>query len=417
MAETKNIVLCKWQAELLDSLLALGADVYLILDRYDRLGGKPERALTERCRRVYSISNFDSLEEVSAIAVDLCLANVAIDTVISHNELSQFGSGYLELLLDRQAQPLLHVAHRDKRLMKRLVRKAGVATADFRSLVDPGDLAALPAVLDGLPMPVIVKPAAGYGGVSTLRAETATEFEALLRDFTFDPLLRSRQLIVEEFIHGEELAVDSIWVDGAAATFVVHRYHEPRLNMNVPTKLDGSLVLNADDYPDLYGRLAALHRRVNSALGIRTGATHMEVFVRPDGEIVFSEIATRIGGAWIPGLLSAHLGHSVWRMLAEATLLGTYPQPKPVYRYVAAVHIRPTKPGVISAVPSDEELAAFPAMVSWRMLRHVGDRARLNHPSDYYLHVVIGAESAEEIEALCPQVAQTFTIETTDARS
>jgi hypothetical protein len=160
-----------------------------------------------------------------------------------------------------------------------------------------------------------------------------------------------------------------------------------------------------------------LHDRVNGALGIRNCATHMEVFVRPDGELVFSEIGARIGGAWIPGLLSAQFGHSVWDLLAEATLFGTCQQPKPVHRNVAAVHLRPLKAGVISAFPSDAELAAFPGIVSWRRLRRVGERARLSHPSDYYLHIVLGAGSAAELEALCTRAARTFTIETTTAKA
>ena len=163
----------------------------------------------------------------------------------------------------------------------------------------------------------------------------------------------------------------------------------------------------------LYRFLKYPNKEITVYIPVMLDNGHLEVFVRPDGELVFSEIGARIGGAWIPGLLSAHFGHDIWRMLAEATLSGQCQPPKPVHRCVAAVHLRPVKPGVISAFPSDEELGAFPGIVSWRPLRHVGERARLNHPSDYYLHVVLGAESAPELEALCRQAARTFTIETT----
>jgi hypothetical protein len=414
----KNIVLCKWQPELLSALLGFGATICLVLDRYDKMGEKPDEALLDRCRKVYHVSSFDSLEELGAVAVDLFLDGFSADQVISHSELSQFGAGYLELLLGTETNAFQHVSHRDKRLMKHRVREAGVRTARFWSVPDPGDRAAVSALIQGgPPLPVIVKPASGYGGMSTVRADTAAELAAVFENFTFDPLVRSRQLIVEEFIDGVELAVDAIWSDCRAVTFVVHRYHEPRLNMNEPTKLDGSRVLHPDDHPGLYERVRALHERVNRALGIRNCATHMEVFVRPSGELVFSEIGARIGGAWIPGLLSAQFGHPVWHLLAEATLFGTCQQPKPVHRNVAAVHLRPVKPGVISAFPTDAELAAFPGIVSWRQLRHVGERARLSHPSDYYLHIVLGAESAEELEALCARAARTFTIETTNAKA
>jgi len=408
-----NVVFCKWQPELLSAFLELGADVYLVLDRYDLFQVEPHDGLAARCRKVYRIGSFDSVEELAAVAADLRTGEPAIDLVLSHNELSQLGAGYLELLLGTATEPSNHVSHRDKRLMKQRVRDAGVATARFRSLPDPTDRAAVAAVAKELRMPVIVKPAAGYGAMSTVRADDVAGFTEAVMNLKLEPLLRSRQLIVEEFVVGTELAVDAIWSHGKPLTFVVHQYHEPRLNMNDPTSLDGSRVYRPDDHPELYGKLRDLHDRVNGALGIRDCATHMEVFVRPDGEIVFSEIAARVGGAWIPGLLSAQLGHSIWHLLAQAALSGTCPLPRPAHRYVAAVHVRPVKPGVISSFPSDSELAAFPGMVSWRQLRHVGERARLNHPSDYYLHIVVGAGSADELEALCRRVAQTFTIDTT----
>lgn len=408
----REIVLCKWQPELLEALADLGARVYLVLDRYDRFDEAAGGTAPERCVRVYRIASFDSLEELAAVAVDLRLRGAAIDRVVSQSELSQSGARYLELLLGLGDDAVGHVAHRDKRLMKQRVQAAGVPTARFRSIADPADREAIAAARRELGPRLIAKPAAGFGSMSTVRVGPLDDLAEVISGFSFDPVLRSRQLIVEEFVTGEEIAVDAIWAAGRPLSFVVHGYHEPRLNQTEPSSMDGSRILPRQDHEELYARLLALQLRVNEALGITDHATHMEVFLRPDGEIVFSEIANRVGGGWIPGMLDAHYGRPIWRVLAEVVLHGTCPPAEPVHRHVGAVHVRPLRPGTITRFPPDAELAAYPGVLSWWSVRKLGDRARLSHPSDYYLHIVLGAETEMEFSALCARAVKRFAIET-----
>jgi ATP-grasp domain len=414
-AGARTVVLCKWQPELLAALLDHGAEVHLVLDRYDRLQEAGEPALHARCRSVHQVSSFDSIEELAEVAVALLLSGVRVDLVLSHSELSQFGAGYLELLLGAPPDPLAHVSHRDKRLMKQRVRAAGLPTARFASLPDPADPAAAAAVARELRMPVVVKPAAGYGAVSTVRVDDEAALAATLAGFTFDPLLRGRQLIVEEFVTGVELAIDATWVDGEAIAFAVHRYRDARMTMTDGHRLDGSWMLRPADHAELYDRLREVNRRANRALGVRaTGPTHMEVFVRPDGEIVFSELASRIAGGWAPALLTAYLQQSVWQLHAQVALGRCVAPPRPSDRYVGAIHLRPAAPGVITRAPTDDELAAQPGVVCWQRVRGVGDRARLRHPSEFYLHVAIEADSPEELEALATRAATELAMRTAE---
>ncbi|MEO6701180.1 MAG: hypothetical protein ABI140_11945, partial [Jatrophihabitantaceae bacterium] len=110
------VVLCKYQQDLLTALLDRHAEVCLVLDSVDRLYESPDQALLARCAQVYNISSFDSLSELSAVAVELRSSWPAITRVFNQNELSQFGAGYLQLLLGMADDPLHHVSHRDKRL-------------------------------------------------------------------------------------------------------------------------------------------------------------------------------------------------------------------------------------------------------------------------------------------------------------
>jgi hypothetical protein len=413
-----TVVVCRYQPELLAALLdhparaERQADVCLVLERADVRYESPDPRLLARCRKVYTVGSLDSLSEVSAVAVDLRQTCPPVIRVCNQNELSQFGAGYLRMLVqDPPGDPVHHVAHRDKRLMKELVRAAGVPVTRFRSLADARDEAATMLAGKELTAPLIVKPAAGFGASATVRVDEAAGLEAAATGLTFDPAQRSRHLIVEEFVPGEELCVDAIWSGGRAETFVVHRYLRPRITV-LETALDGSMILAPEEHPELYDRLRQMHARINPALGIVDGPTHLEVFRRPDGELVFSEIASRAGGAWVQPMLGAYHGRSTWSLIADSTLTGGIPPLTRPWPHVGGISIRPSVPGVITSVPTDAELRAFPGTITWRRQRGIGERARLTGPSDWYFFLVLGAGSAAELHDLCVRAARTFSLHT-----
>jgi hypothetical protein len=411
VAQRGTIVVCTYQPEILIPLLEQHAEVCLVLDGVDRRYRSPDQWLLGQCAKVYHIGTFDSIAELSAVAVDLRSSGRVVTEVFNHYEMSQFGAGYLKLLLGTQADPLHHVAHRDKRLMKELVRGVGVPTAEYRSLPDPADAAVVARIAEELSAPLIVKPASGFGTTTTGKVEDAADLGAVATGLTFDVAQRSHQLIVEEYVTGEELCVDAIWSRGAALTFVVHKYLRPRMTV-LDNALDGSLVLQPDDHPELYERLREMHDRVNPALGIHSGPTHLEVFQCPDGELLFSEIASRPGGAWVPLMLDAYHGHTSWSLAVSAVLTGTVAPLHAARPYVGGISIRPSTPGVITDMPTDEELLRHPGMITWHRQRQVGERARCDGPSDWYMFLILGADSEDELVETCVEATRRFTIRT-----
>ena len=129
----RRVVVCRWQSELVRALLDEGTEVVLVLERSDLRQMRVESGLRGRCAYEYVVSTLDSVEELSAVAVDL-LDKGGVDRVTSPTELGQFGAGYLAHLCGVVDDALVHVAHRNKRLMKARVAEAGVATARFVSI-------------------------------------------------------------------------------------------------------------------------------------------------------------------------------------------------------------------------------------------------------------------------------------------
>lgn len=415
----EQVVVCKWDPELIGSLLDSALDVYVVLDDFDVEYENPDWELLARAARVYRVSEFDSLEEVSAVAADLWLRGVSADRIISFTEFSQFGAGYLAVLLGDSADPLRHVAYRDKRLMKQRVAAAGIRTAAWVGLPDRADQRDLAAVCDQLVFPIVVKPVSGGGAIGTFAVASAEELAPKLAALGPVPIVKSRQLIAEEFVTGRELHIDAMWDGDEPLFLVVSTYFTPRLKVleaiaEVPEDglpLDGSVVINAEDAPELYRRVLDLHRKVNRALGIGRAVTHLEVFERPDGELVFSEIATRLGGGWIPALLGEATGLEIFRAVGQALVTGKLPATRPRRRHLGALHLRSTAPGRITAIPSAEEMLAVDGVLQAQPLRRIGDTVDLSHASEWCVFLILGADTADEFDALVERVGRLFRIE------
>ncbi|MFE7271834.1 ATP-grasp domain-containing protein [Streptomyces sp. NPDC057623] len=409
-------VLCKWHPKVLAELLALTPDVYVVLDDYDVECMNPDPLLLDRARQVYQVSSFDSVEELAAVAVDLAHRQVQVGRIVSHTEFSVFGAGYLELLLQGSTDPLKHAAYRDKRLMKERVRAAGVPTTRYRSLVGPDDRVGAERAMAELQFPVVIKPVSGFGTMSTVRVDRAEDLAKTLAEFSFEPLLRAKQLMVEEFVPGKEICVDAFWADGRDVSFVVHAYRSPRLSVTAAARredngVDGIRIIREADEPELYHRMRELHDGINRGLGIEHGATHLEVFLRPDGEIVFSEIATRVGGGTIPPMLSAYFGRDVWSDFARVVVTGTCPPAAPKRPFIGVLNLSASLPGVIVAMPDEAELAAHPGVLDYEMVLRPGDRVTLTNPSEWCLMLVFGADSAEQYDEVRRDLVERFRVE------
>lgn len=413
------MLLCNWRNELVEFLLGRGVAIGAILSNYDVNFIKPSQALLERCAATYRVSDFNSLEELGAIAVDLSIRGIRVEKVIGLTEFSQYGAGYLDLLLrPGKTDPLAHAATRDKRLMKSRVGQRGVRVATWCSISDPSDPVQVSAVLERLRFPIVVKPAAGFGTMSTVRVDSERELREKLQTFTFEQLIVGRQLIAEEFIEGREFHVDSLWVDGVNQYMAVCAYSQPRLasitrRTVASGSADGSVILPEDGNEELHREIRQMHALANEALGVRTAVTQMELFQDSAGRLWFSEMGARMAGAWGPLLLSHRYGRNIWEIVGEG-LCGDYPDIKldggP--EYIGVLHLAPVQPGVITHMPTDAEISAQEGVLGWQRMREAGAQANFTHAADWYLFVVLGASSAGEYYERATRVTRELPIVT-----
>jgi len=185
---------------------------------------------------------------------------------------------------------------RDKQLMKERVAAAGVRVP--RS-ARAHSLAEVRTALDVTGYPAIVKPISGAGSADTYRIESERELDSVA------PLLRHvAEVSVEEFISGEELTYDTVCIGGEPVYESVTQYIPNALEMRSHEWVSPIMLSVRDlSQPHIQSGIA-LGRRVLDALGMGDGMTHMEWFRRPDGEVVFGEIACRPGGACVVDLMN-----------------------------------------------------------------------------------------------------------------
>ncbi|MDI5961123.1 ATP-grasp domain-containing protein [Streptantibioticus silvisoli] len=411
-AVQQSIVMLKWQPELARELLER-TRVHVVLDEFDVAYAGIDEKLLSRALSVQTVSTFSALEELATVAVSIRLQDPHVAKVVSYAEFSQLGAGYIAELLGLGTPVTASVAARDKRLMKDLLAAAGVATPDFFSLPDPSDAEAVAALAERLTFPVVVKPAAGFGTMSTHRVRDAAEFREVCRSFTYEPVLFSRQLIVESFVDGEELHVDAYWgADGPHFSFI-SRYFAPRLAVQRgECPQDGGELLSREAHPGLYAGMEPFVERVMGALGVVDTMIHLEVFRQPDGRIVFSEIATRVGGGWIPGLISQALGRSVWKVIADLAIDGRTEAPRPVAPYIGMVHLRPDAPGRIVRIPGVEDVMAVPGVFEAQVWHAPSDVLEMRHPSEWVVFAFFGADTFEEFEALVQEIPRRLPVVT-----
>ncbi|MET8127522.1 ATP-grasp domain-containing protein [Streptomyces sp. NPDC005065] len=414
-----TVVLCKWRPDMITALLASTPHLYLVLDEADRAKAAAAPEITGAARGVYRVGSLDSVEELTGVAVDLSVRGVRVDQVLCFSEDSQLGSGHLRTLLGcgGDTAPLVQSAVRDKRMMKQLVAAAGVPVAEWASL--PAGATFTDG--DSLPdvgFPAVVKPAYGFGTMSTVRVESPQEITDFVQNLPKSERLRSDHLIVERFVQGRELHIDALWQSGRPLFLTASSYYVPRLDHVTDggdaarkNARDGSYIIPRQDHPELYERLLDLHNTVNGALGIENAVTHLEVFETPGGELVFSEIATRVGGGWIPDMLTAHLGRSVHRTIATGLLYGHAEAPEPPYRHIGALHLRPSHAGTLTTMPTDEQIRSVAGVLDWRRMKQPGDTVGFTHAMDWCLLVILGADTAEEYAALADRIETDLIVE------
>ncbi|MFK0257736.1 ATP-grasp domain-containing protein [Streptomyces sp. NPDC090445] len=284
---------------------------------------------------------------------------------------------------------------RDKERSRRLLTDAGLRQPRF-AFAPTADAAE--AIGADFGYPVVLKPRGLAGSVGVVLVRSAQEMAAgfsVAASAARDGAQRhGGGALVEEFLVGPEVAVDSAIVDGVITPlFLVRKRFGPEpFFEETGQSMDAADPLPADE------ALVSMLQAAHSALGIRNGMTHTEVRLTADGPVIV-EVNGRLAGDFVPHLAKLAMGLDAAR-IAAAVACGE-PLPLERTRRRAAAHqiAYADRDGVFNGI-SLPIRAAHPNLVDTGTLLAPGTAVALP-PRGYMArcgYVLVSAGTMEECE-------------------
>lgn len=231
---------------------------------------------------------------------------------------------------------------RDKQLMKERLRAAGLRVPHSRRVRGEAEVR---QAIGEIGYPVIFKPIAGAGSADTWRIDGPEDLERVLK-----VTRHVREASLEEFVEGEEFTYDTVSIDGVPAFENVAQYLPRPLIARQEQWISPLIVTMRDLHqPKLRGGIQ-LGRQVLKALGMGTGFTHMEWYLKANGEVVFGEIGCRPGGAHLVDQMNYTCDIDLYRETARAICWKSFEAPTTRKYNVGIVFKRAKGEGRITAI-------------------------------------------------------------------
>jgi biotin carboxylase len=368
------------------------------------------------------IADIRSVEQTLAVAGELAGDGDPISAVASFAEAAVPTVATLAVELDLPAvsERTAYLA-RDKFAMRQAFAAAGVPQPGF-ALARTLREARVAARRTGFP--VVLKPVLGTGSMYVRsvadEAELDDIFALLLQrawdSFTGDPLYQQARrehdgaLLIEEFVPGPEVCVDSLVVDGETHVIAIHDKPLPtgptfeEVYACTPTRLPGEVA----------ARVGEATKAVHAALGITTGATHVEFRLRGGAEPVVLEAAARMGGG--PVYRSVLLSTGV-DLVAAALDLASGRRPDPSWRHaprpVGFWNMFPERPGQFTRVQGLEEVNADSQVDEIAIYRQLGDYLAMPPATiQGHGHLIFTVDTVEQLDDAFERYRKTVRLET-----
>jgi biotin carboxylase len=185
----------------------------------------------------------------------------------------------------------------NKYRMRTITRDAGLPNPPFGLARDASEASRIASAIG---WPIVVKPADSQSSRGVRIVSCANQLESAFLHALQNS--RSAEVIVEGFLDGIEVTVESFCCDGMVQVAGIsdkdHFAHRP--------EVASRLTYPADFRPEILERIEAVNNAVITTLGLRTGIAHAEYIV-VDSEPYLVEIAARGAGSRVYSHIVPHL--------------------------------------------------------------------------------------------------------------
>jgi hypothetical protein len=283
---------------------------------------------------------------------------------------------------------------RDKARMKEVLRAAGVPCARHLLATSPAD--AWEFVRE-VGYPVVAKPPAGAGTVTTFRAESD---EALHQALAVLPPSPQQPVQLEEFISGDEHTFDTFSIDGWHVWHSISHYLPTPLEAMQTPWIQWCVMIPREIDDSRYDDIRVVAYQALDALGMRTGMSHLEWFRRRDGSVAVSEVGARPPGGQLTRMMSRANEFDCEGAWARLMITGEFEPPERSYA-VGNAYLRAQGHGdrIIALHGLEEADREVGHLVTDVKLPHIGQAPSRHYTGDGYV-IVRHPETAVVRDAL-----------------
>jgi hypothetical protein len=207
---------------------------------------------------------------------------------------------------------------RDKNRMKQVLAAAGLPVARQARVTSGADARSFVAAVG---FPIVMKPLAGAGARDTLRVSTDGELSAALNLLLPSP---ANPVQAEEFVRGEEHTFETATIGGRPVWSSSSFYLPGPLDVLENPWMQYCVLMPREASMPHVDAFRGVNRAALAALGQRDGFSHMEWFLRSDGQPVVSEVGARPPGANIMKMNGAAHGVDMWARWAQLVVHRTW---------------------------------------------------------------------------------------------
>lgn len=254
----------------------------------------------------------------------------------------------------------------NKERMRTAFVKAGIAVPQFRAARNLGE--AQEAAQD-IGFPVIVKPVDSSGSRGVSRVERPEDLPRAVEH----ALAVSSRMLVEEYLEGPELSVESLTFGGQTHVVVL----SDKSITPWPYPVEDGQAQPSTVPPDTWREASELAVAGIRALGIDESASHTEIKVTPHGCRIV-EIGARQAGDFMGTFMTSYsVGVDMNRAVVQiAAGLKIDPPIEPRRQQGIAVRYLLPAPGLVRSIEVPREIREDPAVVDWAVYVRPGDRVR-----------------------------------------
>ena len=249
----------------------------------------------------------------------------------------------------RHLNPATAALCRDKSAVRQRLAGAGIAQPAFAMARGASELL---AAVDAIGVPLLIKPADGFGSQNVFALRTGADLAALrgapriIADAPGDyglGVMADGAMLVERLMEGQLIGCDTLSVDGRHMLMGVNE----KLMFPPPSFAirGGCFTAHIGQFAEIAAHAFALL----DAVGFDHGAAHIELMLTADGPRLV-EINPRLVGARIARLISAARGRSVHADLIALHAFGTLPPSAELVGHAVTRWLAAPMRGVLEAI-------------------------------------------------------------------